>query len=107
MELITKLSGLLKAITYTIRVICRVSFKTVKMYENIVFKSSISPTGRAGLETSFATFGLCDGYNGVANVVYSEEKVPSYCTLLINNEFKSSRVSLNFQMLLFYRLYFP
>ena len=36
MGLITKQSGLLKAITYTIRVICRVSFKTVQMYENFV-----------------------------------------------------------------------
>jgi hypothetical protein len=78
MELITKLSGLLKAITHTIRVICRVNFKTVQMYENIVVKSSISPTGRAGLETSFATFGLCEGYEGVANVVYSEGTAPSY-----------------------------
>ena len=41
MELITKLSGLLKAITYTIRVICRVNFKTVKMYENSVVQSVI------------------------------------------------------------------
>jgi hypothetical protein len=41
MELITKLSGLLKAITYTIRVICRVNFKTVKMYENPVVQSVI------------------------------------------------------------------
>jgi len=39
MELITKLSGLLKAITHTIRVICRVSFKTVMMYENSVVQS--------------------------------------------------------------------
>jgi hypothetical protein len=84
MELITKLSGLLKAITYTIRVICRVNFKTVQMYEIIAVKSSISPTGRAGLETSFATFDLCEGYEGVANVVYSEVTALSYCTLLIN-----------------------
>jgi len=54
MEQITKLSGLptssdegdyvgrsLKAITYTIRVICRVSFKTVKMYENSFVQSVI------------------------------------------------------------------
>jgi hypothetical protein len=54
MELITKLSGLLKAteehfsatssakpITYTIRVICRVNFKTVKMDENSVVQSLI------------------------------------------------------------------
>jgi len=40
MELITKLSGLLKAITYTIRVICRVNFKT-EMYENSVVQSVI------------------------------------------------------------------
>ena len=41
MELITKLSGLLKAITHTIRVICRVNFKTVKMYDNYVVQSVI------------------------------------------------------------------
>ena len=49
MELITNLSGLLKAITYTIRVICRVNFKTVKMYENSVIQSVIKSIGRDGL----------------------------------------------------------
>ena len=58
MELITKLSGLQKAITHTIRVSCRENFKTVQMYENFVVKSSISSTGREGLEGSFAAFGF-------------------------------------------------
>ena len=49
MDLITKLSGLLKAITYTIRVICRVNFKTVLMYENFVIRFLISLRGREGL----------------------------------------------------------
>jgi hypothetical protein len=38
---ITNWSGLAKAITYTIRVICRVNFKTVKMYESSVVQSLI------------------------------------------------------------------
>ena len=73
MELITKLSGLLKAITHTIRVICRVNFKTVQMYENFVVKSLISSKGREGLETSsrklwnYNCFCLC----GLRDVVYS------------------------------------
>ena len=50
---------------------CWANFKTVKMYENFVVQSSISSKGRDGLETSFATFGLCVGQEGVANVVYS------------------------------------
>jgi len=33
-EQITKLSGLLKAITYTIRVMCRGDFKTVSVADN-------------------------------------------------------------------------
>jgi hypothetical protein len=31
--------------------------------------------GRDGLETSFATLGLCEGKEGVANVVDSDGKV--------------------------------
>jgi hypothetical protein len=70
LELIRKLSGLLKAITHTIRVVCRVNFKNVKKYENIIVQSSILSSARDGMETSFATFGLCAaGSKGVANVV--------------------------------------
>jgi hypothetical protein len=58
MELITRLSGLLKAITYTIRVRFRINFKTVQMYENFVVQSSISSASREGLTGSFAAFGL-------------------------------------------------
>jgi hypothetical protein len=35
----------------------------------------VSLSGRDGLETSFATFGLCGGEERVANVVYSEGTV--------------------------------
>jgi hypothetical protein len=42
MELITKQSGLTKTITHTIRVICRVNFKTVRMYKNSVVQSVIN-----------------------------------------------------------------
>jgi hypothetical protein len=41
MELITKLSGLPKAITYT-RIICRVNIKTMKMYKTFIIKFSIT-----------------------------------------------------------------
>jgi hypothetical protein len=58
MGLITKLSGLLKAITYTIRVICRVSFIIVQIYENFVVQSLISSIGREGLTGSFAALGI-------------------------------------------------
>jgi len=56
MELITKLSGLLKAITYTIRVICRVNFKTVKMYENSIVQFVIvNHTGRDAVKSEGST----------------------------------------------------
>ena len=58
MELITRLSGLLKAITHTIRVMCRDNFKTVLMYENFVVQSLISSYRRDGLTGSFAALGL-------------------------------------------------
>ena len=67
MELITKLSGLLKAITYTIRVICRVNFKTVS-----VAKSCLGITlshYKAGLSGMlFCSFGLRVGFERAANV---------------------------------------
>ena len=58
MELITKLSGLLKAITHTIRVICRVNFKTVQMCENFVVKSFISSSRGPGSKPLPANFGV-------------------------------------------------
>ena len=53
---ITELSGLLKAITYTIRVICRVNFKTVKMYENSIVQFVIvNHTGRDAVKSEGST----------------------------------------------------
>jgi hypothetical protein len=44
--------------TFIVRVICRVNFKTVQMYENFVVKSLILVAGRDGLTGSFAALGL-------------------------------------------------
>ena len=41
MELITKLSGLLKAITHTIRVSCWAHFKTVSVAEIVMFNQDL------------------------------------------------------------------
>jgi hypothetical protein len=43
MGLITRLSGLLKTITYTILVMCRVNFKTVRMCKSFVVQALIRP----------------------------------------------------------------
>ena len=59
MELITKLSGQLKAITYTIRVMCRVGLKAVKVYDNFLVRFLISSVVWSGLEGSFAALIKC------------------------------------------------
>ncbi|OGM10391.1 hypothetical protein A2Z67_01665 [Candidatus Woesebacteria bacterium RBG_13_36_22] len=64
-----------KQLTHIVRVICRVNFKIVKIYENFLVLSLISSAGSDGLETSFATFDLYVSFEGVANVVYSVGKV--------------------------------
>jgi hypothetical protein len=58
MELITRLSGLLKVITYTIHVICRVNLKTVQMYKNFDVQSLNSSFRQAIKSGSFAALGL-------------------------------------------------
>jgi hypothetical protein len=60
MELITRLSGLLKAITHTIRVMFRINFKTVRIYENLIVQCSVSPYMREVLFGSFAAIGFSD-----------------------------------------------
>jgi hypothetical protein len=67
MELITKLSGLLKAITYTIRVICRVNFKTVQMFENYLIKSYLVIKAMVA-GWLLCSFWFCVGIEGAAKV---------------------------------------
>ena len=65
-------NGLESLLHVPVSVSCWANFVFVLMKQRFFLQPPVLPSGREGLETSFATLGLCVGHKRVANVVDSE-----------------------------------
>ncbi len=54
--------------TFIVRVMCRVNFKTVRMEVSYLVKSSVLSYRRGGTGKLFCSFWIKAGYEGAANV---------------------------------------